>query len=235
MGRECLESSLARGDAQTAAWSRACLIEALARLGREREAEVERGAAQGGLSRLGDGERFWLASSSALSCLLARDPEGAEEQADAALAIAERSAPVGYFIGAPLGSLAEVYVRLWTEAARDGRADAASFGDRAGRAIGLLEAYVKQCPFAEPFALVWRGSWHHQRGASARGQAAWAKAMAEAERLDMRQILGAACFEAGSRAQGEERKALLTRAAATWELAGAQRDRARALGATADG
>jgi hypothetical protein len=184
-----------RGDIQSAAWSRALLLEALARLGRPSEGLQ----VVPDLDRLGDGERTWLHIALAVSRTYADDVVGAREAVDAALGIAERAPPVGYFLGAPLASLAEVTTRLWERALRDGGEAAKPSEQRARRAWKLLRSFEAQCPFVGPYVLLWGSTHRWLSGAKPRARRGWERALERARAFGMTHAEATTLAEQGVR------------------------------------
>ena len=225
-----LASATARDDKQTTAWSRALLLEALARQARDQELAVIEAETLGDTAPLGDAERTWIQAALAIARLLRGDEAGAALAADAALAIIERSPPVGYFMGTPIASLTEATVRLWERAARDGTAVAAA-RERALRSRDALVGLGRMLSFVEPFVLTWRGSVDWQDGRASLARRRWEKAMEAAQRLDMWQAEAQVLFEVGRHVEGDGRHEALAAAAERFNQAGAVRDRRRALDA----
>lgn len=223
-----LASATARGDMQTTAWSRALLLEALARLGRDDElAEIE-AETLSDRAPLGDAERTWLQSAIAIARLQRGDLVGAGVAAGAALAIVARSPPVGYFMGTPIASLTETCVRLWELAARDGGPDVAGARARALQTRDVLVGLGRMLSFLEPFTLTWQGSVDWQEGRAARARRRWQQAAAAATRLNMWQAEGQALLELGRHAEGEARRAPLEAASTLFGQSGSVRDERRA-------
>jgi class 3 adenylate cyclase len=139
-------------------------------------------------------------------------------------------------------AVAEVYLRLWEQAAQGGlkSANGQAVADfiskcRAGaaRAVKALGSFSRVFPIGRPAQFLWSGVYSQLSGNSAKAASAWAKSLAFAQDLQMTYAEALAELEIGRHLPpgDSSRGAHLQRASQIFERAGAQFDLQRAQAA----
>jgi KaiC/GvpD/RAD55 family RecA-like ATPase len=228
--RQVLASAAQRGDEETQCWARSVLGENLARVGREEEALEALAESRPWVeSEAPESEAIWWSGAVALGRLQSGDSEGARHAAGEGLVRMQRQRPVQYYMGATVSIIAEVYLALWEAAANAESASVRELAESAHSACDILAGFSRLLPYARPAALRWRGLAEWLSGRSSAAHRTWARALAEAERLQMPYEQARTHLEIGRHLDGPARRTHLT--ASSERLSGlkAARDLRRTL------
>ena len=219
----------ARGDLQTLCWARNIMAQCLCRLGRAPEAKELLQEGREWVDEEGGGvARIYTYGSGCLLHLQLGEWHEAEDYAARALACMEQQAPVQFFLGGSVWSVAETYLALWEQAQGGPAQRVRQLGERVQRACRIFRTFARALPFARPGSSICEGTRAWLGGQTMRARWLWHAALREAERLDMPFEQGRAHFELGRHLDGAERQRHLERACQLFERVGAEYDLGRA-------
>lgn len=229
VAREMAVLAQARGDLQTLCWARNIMAQCLCRLGRAPEAQELLQEGREWVDEEGGGvARIYTYGSGCLLHLQLGEWHEAEDYAARALACMEQQAPVQFFLGGSVWSVAETYLALWERAQGGSAQRVRQLGERVQRACRIFRTFARALPFARPGSSICEGTRAWLGGQTMRARWLWQAALWEAERLDMPFEQGYAHFELGRHLDAGERQRHLTRACQLFERVGALHDLGRA-------
>jgi hypothetical protein len=158
-------------------------------------------------------------------------PAQAQTSASQVVAAIRKERFLPYFLKTGLDATCEVLVSLIELPGAAGGADGARLRAEAREIVGRLDKFGALYAAAKPRSLIYRGQLRWLLGAKKRAFAAWAAALALAEKLDLPCDAGRAHFEIGRRLERGKHLAKLSAeehvsaaanlwrsAGATWEL-----------------
>ncbi|HEX2572041.1 MAG TPA: AAA family ATPase [Polyangia bacterium] len=229
VAREMAVLAQARGDLQTLCWARNIMAQCLCRLGQALEAkELLQEGREWVDEEGGSVARIYTYGSACMLHLQLEEWQEAEDYAARALACMEQQAPVQFFLGGSVWSVAETYLALWERAQGEPAQRARQLGERAQRACRIFRTFARALPFARPGSSICEGTRAWLGGQTIRARWLWHAALREAERLNMPFEQGCAHFELGRHLEAAERQRHLTRACQLFERVGALHDLERA-------
>ena len=220
-----------RGDVQAEAWAAIGSAGAQLALGRTDAALRTLEAMESGLAnrfeRLSDrGSEFSVYGIRAVAHLRRGELEVAREAAQKLGGIAQQGFLPIYHALPGYAYLAEVSLKLWEHGLLHGGGECDTLAQNAAQAETELQRFARFFPIGQPASWLWRGLRQWLAGKPAKARAAWQRALAAAERLDMPHEQGLVLLEMGRRMPASDagREAFLRRAGEIFARLGASYD-----------
>jgi serine/threonine protein kinase/tetratricopeptide (TPR) repeat protein len=222
--REMAELAYDRGDPQTLCWARNIMAQSLGCLGRTHEALALLQEGRDWVDEEGGSvDRIYTYGSATMLHRQLGEWQAAEDYAARALACMEQQAPVQFFLGRSVASVATTYLALWeqAQAAAPAPGRLRQLSEGAQRACQIFRSFARALPFARPGAWTCEGTRAWLDGKTLRARWEWQAALREAERLAMPFEQAYAYFELGRHLDASERRRHLMRAGQLFEHLGA--------------
>ena len=196
--RKVFESAVRRGDPLLETWGLMGCGEALMRLGRLDESLTLLERAMPWVEEHAQlSQQIWAFGVLALCHLYRGESTRARSIADHTLEQIQRTRPIAYWIRQGLVAVAEVYAELWRASPASGVGAAASLRDGLRAVCKSQAAFARSFPFGRSSAWLWRGHCEHLQGQAWRARRSWNKALALAQKSDMRYEEGVCRLQLG--------------------------------------
>ncbi|WP_224360975.1 serine/threonine-protein kinase [Hyalangium versicolor] len=190
-------SARRRGATQTQLWGPVMRVGPMMRLGRSMEAVLLASAEMTRIEANVDiASRIVLYGTIALAWLRQGNVDQARQLATKALQVLQSIKPFAFFLYPGIIAMNEVLLTLWERSAA-GSPEREQLMKEAQAGIQILRTFARVLPLGRSFSWLCRGSETWLSGHPAEARHAWAKALAEAERLKMPFEEGLARFELG--------------------------------------
>lgn len=167
-------------------------------------------------------EVVWATGMLALAQLQAGNREAAQDLASRALNVLLEARPIAYWLQQSMAAIAEVFVTLLEEHARDVPGSRAALERSARQACRVLVRFSRRIPLGRAHAALWEGGRCWASGQERRARRHWTRAVRIAERIGTPWELARAHLELGRHfpADAEQRARHLRRASEIFGVLG---------------